>query len=260
MSLLPIIQSLWIGGELSKIEQLSIASFVKNGHEFHLYTYGDVKGIPEGTIIKDANTIIPESEIFTYSKGSYAGFADWFRWKLLLKKGGFWIDTDVVCIKPFNFDSELIFGLESKKLACPAVMSFPKGHEICSFLEENCRLPNKELPYDKPKDKRRKLKRKLLGQGKSHIKWGETGGPEGFTRALKHFDLFKLSKPFTYFFPIHHSNWNSFYDTTLKNDLEFFNDTYAIHLWNEMTRRSNFDKNATFDSNSLVEQLKRKYL
>ena len=39
-----IIQGLWIGSELSMMEQLSIASFLKNGHDYHLYVYGDVKG------------------------------------------------------------------------------------------------------------------------------------------------------------------------------------------------------------------------
>ena len=38
-----IIQSLWIGEELSVMEQLCLSSFVKNGHEVHLYTYEDVK-------------------------------------------------------------------------------------------------------------------------------------------------------------------------------------------------------------------------
>ena len=99
---LPIIQSLWIGGSLSKIEQLCINSFLKNNHEFHLYTYGEVQNIPEGTTVKDANEIINSSEIFTYNGGSYAGFADWFRWELLYKKGGFWVDTDVICIKPID--------------------------------------------------------------------------------------------------------------------------------------------------------------
>lgn len=51
---LPVIQSLWIGGSLSVMEQLCITSFLKNGHPFHLYTYEDVKNIPDGTIVKDA--------------------------------------------------------------------------------------------------------------------------------------------------------------------------------------------------------------
>ena len=43
-----VIQGLWIGSELSMLERLSIASFLDNGHDYHLYTYGDVRGIPDG--------------------------------------------------------------------------------------------------------------------------------------------------------------------------------------------------------------------
>ncbi len=38
----PVIHSLWIGTQLSTMEQLSISSFLKNGHRFHLYVYDDV--------------------------------------------------------------------------------------------------------------------------------------------------------------------------------------------------------------------------
>ena len=45
----PIIQSLWIGKELSVLEQLCICSFLKNGHNFHLYTYEKINNVPDGT-------------------------------------------------------------------------------------------------------------------------------------------------------------------------------------------------------------------
>ena len=63
-----IIQSLWIGGSLSQMEQLSAKSFIEQGHEYHLYTYGSVENIPEGVILRDGNDILDKSEIFTYLK------------------------------------------------------------------------------------------------------------------------------------------------------------------------------------------------
>ena len=83
-----IIQSLWIGGALSKMEQLSARSFIDNGHEYHLYTYGDVKNIPEGVVVKDGNDILPESEIFRYKNGSVSAFSNYFRFMMLHKKRG----------------------------------------------------------------------------------------------------------------------------------------------------------------------------
>ena len=56
-----IMQSLWIGPKLSNMEKLSMQSFIDNGHEYHLYTYGEVDGIPDGVIIKDGNEILDKS-------------------------------------------------------------------------------------------------------------------------------------------------------------------------------------------------------
>lgn len=257
----PIIQSLWIGKEISSVERLSINSFLRNGHEFHLYTYGDVSNIPNGTVIRSANEIIPEDDIFTYQDGSYAIFADWFRWALLRKKGGFWVDTDVVCLKPFEFVDHITFGYETKKFVGTAVLGFPPGHNICEFLERVCCDPNIVLPYDSKKDKARKSGRRSRNEPRSNTGWGEAGGPMGFTKALKHFDLLVHAKPINHFYPIHWSNWSAIFDETFANDCELIKSSYAIHLWNETSREHDeFDKNNSFAKDSLFEQLKTKFL
>ncbi len=97
-----VIQRLWIGERLSPMERLSITSFLRNGHPFHLYVYGKPDGVPEGTVVLDANEILPSSRIFKYAAhNTYAGFANFFRYKLLSEKGGWWVDADTVCLKPF---------------------------------------------------------------------------------------------------------------------------------------------------------------
>lgn len=255
-----LIQTLWIGSELSNLERLSISSFIRDEHEFHLYTYGEVSNVPEGVVYKDANEIIPQSEVFRHKKGSYAIFADWFRWLLLYKKGGFWVDTDMVCLKPFLFESDVVFGFESEGAVCNAVLSFPLGHELPKHLADICESPNTFLEYDSFKDKKRKLKRRLLSKGRSDVGWGEAGGPKGFTRSLRHFGLVEKAMPFTHFYPVHSSNWNSIFDETLGDDIELFKNTYAIHLWNEMSKRSPvFDKNADFPQGSLFEKMKTRF-
>jgi len=110
-----IIQSLWIGSSLSKLEQVCLKSFIDNGHEFHLYTYEDVDNIPEGIIIKDGNEILDKSEIFRYQNGSVSAFSNLFRFTLLYKKGGIWVDTDVICVKPFLFEDEIVIMSEPDK-------------------------------------------------------------------------------------------------------------------------------------------------
>jgi len=256
---LPTIQSLWIGDTLSTIEQLCIRSFLENGHEFNLYSYQNIEGIPEGTNLKDANTIIPEEEVFVSKKGSYALFSDWFRWKLLYEKGGFWVDMDVICLKPFNFDSQIIYGSEGSRV-CNAVIGFPKSHALCKLLMEVCEQPNRILPYDTVKIKVKKLFRRCFANRRNNISWGEAGGPKGFTRALHGLGLYEQSKPVSYFYPIDCLSWNKIFDADSVDD-EILADSYAIHLWNEMSRQqSSFDKNATFAATSLIERLKSRYV
>ncbi|HKB65528.1 MAG TPA: hypothetical protein VKC61_06695 [Pyrinomonadaceae bacterium] len=60
------IQGLWIGRELSLMEQLSISSFLQNGHDYHLYVYEEVKNVPAGTVVRNANEILPAARIFQY--------------------------------------------------------------------------------------------------------------------------------------------------------------------------------------------------
>jgi hypothetical protein len=102
-----IIQSLWIGSPLSLMETLCIRSYLSHGHEFHLYTYGDVGNIPEGTTLRDANEVMPQSvaDKFKYK----ANFSDYFRFTMLLK-GGWYVDMDSICLRPLDFSSEYIFG------------------------------------------------------------------------------------------------------------------------------------------------------
>ena len=259
---LPIIRALWIGDSLSTIEQLSITSFLKNGHEFQLYTYDHIKNIPDGTTIKDGNEILDRSKIVRYQNGSVSLFTNWFRFELLKKYGGFWVDLDVICLKPFDFpETEPVFGLEIEDRICTAIMSFPKNHAFTDFMININKNPNKFLPYDNWEIKKRKLKRKLKGHGLDKTKWGEISGPTGVSNALKHFGIFDKSKHKDCFFPIHYLDWKFIYYSTLKASDKVFEDTYAIHLWNEMSRGvEGFDKNATFSENSLIEDLKRKYL
>ena len=105
------VQSLWVGPKLSELEILSIKSFQKVGHKFILYTYGKVKGIPHGTIVKDGNTIIKKQDLFTFKKGLLP-FSDIFRYKMLYENGGYWVDLDMIALKPLKFREPFIFSSE----------------------------------------------------------------------------------------------------------------------------------------------------
>jgi len=256
------IKTLWIGPSLSVIEQLSLTSFIKCGHRVELFTYDEIQNIPEGVILRDGNEILSETKIFKYkARPSYAGFSNWFRYVMLFKEGGVWVDTDVVCLKPFDFDTDLFFGMQQADYFNVAVLGAEPEIEILGFLAKQAEDPNKFLPYDTFNDKRKKLKRKYLqGNHRGNIRWGELG-PNGFTKAINYFGYSGRALPLTAFYPIHYTCWPTIFDQTYPSVDAYFPDSYAIHLWNEMMRgKKGFDKDKTYHENSLIEELKRRYL
>lgn len=254
------VQCLWIGERLSKVEQICYSSFLHHGHPVHLYCYSEIEGIPEGVMVFDANTIIPESGIFMHRNGSVAPFADLFRWKLLRDKSGYWIDSDLVCMKPFDFEGDIVFGYECFRVAAIGVLKFPEQHALCEFMYQKALHPNRFLPFDTFEDKKKKILRTIKGRNRD-FGWGGSAGPQAFTQVLKHFDLGCHGFPYTYFYPVACHHWESIFDDTLKDDKQLFKHTYAVHLWNEMIRRNpEFDKDADFHPDSLFEHFKRLYL
>ena len=261
---MPIIQALWIGDKLTKLEQLCIASFLHHAHPFHLYTYGNVRGVPKSTQLKDANKIIPESKIFAYYGGSYAGFADWFRWELLFQKGNFWVDMDIICLRPFLFDEDIVFGRQNGLIAA-GVLRFPAGHKISRYMSDKCENPHKFSHMIQSHGiimgTIKKTICKLLNKQRSYISWGEAGGPAGFSKVLKLFNMSYLTMPSHCFYPVPSEDFMSIFDEASSDYYEtMWRNSYAIHLWNERLRRRGYDKNANFSKHSLLEKLKEMYL
>lgn len=140
-----IVNGLWIGKELSNLELLTIHSFISQGHVFHLWTYNPIETeLPAGTEICNAAEIIPVSSVFAYThsnkyghgKGSYAGFSDIFRYKLLYELGGWWVDMDVTCLKPLDFTKPYFFRKHHEMPAVGSVMSAPKGSKLMKLCYE----------------------------------------------------------------------------------------------------------------------------
>ncbi|MGC4938597.1 glycosyltransferase [Kribbella sp. DT2] len=234
-------QTLWVGSSLSALEQLSLASFVKNGHDVHLYVYEEVRSVPAGVGLRDAGTILPEDQIFTYGsqagpgKGSVAAFANLFRYKMLLEKGGWWFDSDMICLKPFDFAEPYVFARQDDVVVNNAVLRVPAESRLMERL------------YDRAT----KLGRDLS--------WGETG-PQLLTEQISQEGLEDFVLPSDTFYPVGY--WSApdlFRADPGGQQMERLEGSYGVHLWNEILRRAKIDKEATFASSSVVESLKRRY-
>lgn len=235
-----IIQGLWIGQELSMLEQLSIASFLLNGHEFHLYVYDDLKNVPEGTVLKAADEILSAERIFQYKdQPTYAGFANFFRYKLLLERGGWWVDMDTICLRRFDFPEAHVFSSEVDKgleVITSGIIKAPAGSGVMAYAWEVCQ-----------------------GKKPEQLVWGETG-PRLMGEAVRKFSLEHFTKPHNVFCPLAYDEWQKVLDPEPALSLQDDQDVYAIHFWNEKWRAAGYDKNGQYSEACLYEQLKRKYL
>jgi hypothetical protein len=263
-----IIQGLWIGPTLSVMEQLSIRSFLANGHEYHLYVYDTPDGVPEGTVLKDANEIIPRDRIWRYKqegffKGSISGFSEQFRYNLLHRRGGWWVDSDVVCLRPFDHPGEVVIASSYEGrhgvLPCTFVLKFPAGGPCTEYLVKTADRPDPDQI------------------GCLEI------GPMLVQKMVRELGLQSCTAPPHHFAPL---NWRGLAfrlvykpaPWNLRSAYRYFywrwhwvfhpdsapgrirRSSYGVHLWNEFWRNLGLDKNETYASGCLYERLKRKYL
>lgn len=234
--MLDVVQSFW-HGRLSTLERLSAASYVANGHPYHLYAYGwPTYDVPKGVEIKDAADIMPKSEMQGFP--SIAQFCDYFRYKLLFRKGGWWSDADSICLRPFDFaeDYVLVRHLRMPPHDYELVMStgnmmFPADSEVMEWAVERCQEIDR-----------------------SKMDW-ETLGPTLMTQAMWKFSL--KWQPSSLFLPIPWWEWGKILEAAAP---PLPKDAYAVHLWNTEWSRARMNKDATYAPESLYEQLKRRYL
>jgi len=219
------------------MEQLCIRSFLANGHGFDLYTYGPVDGAPPGVELRDANEILHESRVFRYSsRDSVAGFANYFRYKLLLERGGWWVDTDVICLKPFDFGHETVFASEMNGehvIRSSAAIRVPPGSEFARYAWGVCE-----------------------SRDPARIEWGETG-PRLVTEAVDTLGLHKFVRSVATFCPIDYPDWEH---VLRPNGTAILPDTHAVHLWQEMWRLARRSRDAEYPRGCLYEDWKRRWL
>ena len=109
-------RSFWFGGDLSPVEHLCLKSFIAHGHRFQLYAYEEVGNVPRGCELLDAATVVPRDQLFLYAHGDHAGtpagFANLFRYTLLDRDGGWWVDTDVLCLRSKIAEPDHVFAMQ----------------------------------------------------------------------------------------------------------------------------------------------------
>lgn len=230
-----IVQTFWMG-QLSVLEKTCLQSFVVNGHDVHLYSYEDI-AVPAGVKVYDANTILSKDKVFIF-QNSLAAFSDMFRYKLLLDKGNYWIDSDVICLKQLNFNEDYVFASEyldinhNTETITSCIIKAPKNDKMIQNNYEYCEQINKNIRA-----------------------WGQIG-PALLNKSVSEYNLQKFVKPAKIFCPTHHMTCTDFVNPERSIQTA---DSYCVHLWNEMWKRNNLDKNRKYHDQCFYEQIKRQY-
>lgn len=227
------IQMFWFGRPMNEIERLSIRSFQAYGHDVHLYSYGPVDGVPGGTVLRDAREIMPQARFDALrARGVKPGpIADIFRYALLFERGGWWSDCDVVCVKPWDFTSDIVFGWQDERVANQAVLRLPAGHDAARRLQVLTAHPNRWMRGDTARRLARKTRDAALGRRTPDaIAWGATG-PAAVTTVMTGTRLLHRGMSAEVFYPV---PWEAATSLYRPGRLSLSSLTYGVHLWNEV--------------------------
>jgi hypothetical protein len=237
-----IVQSFWIGPRLSSLHVLGIRSFLAHGHEYHLYTFDEIENVPEGVRVLDASRLFSRENVFTYQegfgKGSYSAFSNEFRYRLLYEHGGWWVDTDVVCLKPFDFDADFVFACERTPeqtlTTASCVIKSPARSAYLAYCLEVCAAADKAA-----------------------LRWGEIG-PRLMHAAVTRFDLARYRVAPEVFNPVDYFSCAEIVAPDF--DMSRLAGSSAVHLWHQKWKSHYLNQDYEGDPGSLYGELRRRYL
>lgn len=233
MAELPEVASLWIGGRLSWFEQLCLVSFARAGHRVTLYSYAPVANLPEGVEPGDAASIFPAEPMLRHARtGSPAIHADMWRLRLLQKTKAIWVDTDLICLRPFAFGMPHVFGWEKPGLVCNAVLGLPNASPALAGLIDFFSDPYAIAPWLKPWQRRELEEARNAGRPvhMTEQEWGFTG-PASVTWFLERTGEIAHARPEAAFYPIPFRDRNHMILSRHDIGPRLTAETHAVHLW-----------------------------
>lgn len=231
---LPVLHSLWVGDKLKYLERLCLATATKCGHEFVLWSYEpeQLQGVPDNVELRNAADVMPRDKLATYAGSGYVSLgANLWRYELLSKGFGSWVDMDLIFLKPFDFDDEYVFGRQADGQVNNAVLFAPEGSKFTQDLPALARA-NRLPPWFGPKATLKYFWKRLT-HGKMELgdyPWA-TFGPGLLNYAVKKHGLTSNVKATDVFYPIDWPEASLLYGPSDEVERRITPDTYAIHMW-----------------------------
>lgn len=225
--------SLWFGSELGYLEQLSIKSALALGHPYTLYSYEpeQLRGVPPGVDLRDASEVMSDPKRTKHFDGKFKALgSDFFRYELLAKELGYWVDLDLIYLKPFNFEDPYVFGWEREGSINGAVLKMPADSPMLKVLRE---IPERNWcpPFFGPRRKLLYYLARLKGDVElEDLPWG-AAGPALITHLAKTMSLAARAQAQTVFYPIDYFTAEVLFEDRATVEQQLSPDTHAIHMW-----------------------------
>jgi len=258
------INCFWHGRPLGEIEKICLLSMLRQNYKVRLFCYDPIANVPTGIEISDAREIMPRQELLVHRKtGSPSLGSNKFRY-LIMKKGlGVWLDTDVILLKPLPRTSDCIFGWQDKNSICGAVLYLPQNSpiidQICDFVSQEYPIP----PFYE-NSTRFDLQQKSISGHPVDVRdlpWG-VYGPHALTYFVRKNGLTHFAKPSEVFYPIYLTEAHFLLSSKYEMRELLTPSTIAVHLWNNALcdPKENRVGRLVVESGSFLEKFARKQL
>ncbi len=219
--------------------------------------------MPDGIEIEDGRGIIDTNNFVTHALSkSVALFSDLFRFHMIRKIPGIiWVDTDIYCHRPIDFDDDFLFGFEVEKptgggRVNGAVLRLPSHsktlNSMLEFMEDLYPVPEWLAPHQL-----KEIKSRAVSGNPMHVSemiWG-IWGPVGLTAHLRLNGEIRHAKPRDVFYPVHFPDRNVFFRRPFKTWSQVSEQTKTIHLWAPIKKVSAKKHGGLCKAGSFLEQL-----
>ena len=133
-----VVRCFW-HGPFSPYEALCLSSFVAAGTAVELFSEAPVAGLPAGVTRRKAREILDRDVALyrhEFDGPSPSLHSNHFRYALLEKVGGWWIDTDVMLMAASLPAAEIFVARQSDHELNGSAMRFPAGHPLIKAARE----------------------------------------------------------------------------------------------------------------------------
>jgi hypothetical protein len=217
------VASFWAGGPLPALDQACLASFAHAGHQVTLFSFEQLRDLPDGVVLADAGDIVDRSSLDAFiheGKPNLSHFSDYFRYRLFASTGQAWIDTDLLMLRPLeDAQGDNLFAKETPSSICGAIM---------------------RISQDDPK--LAELLRRTEALMHTELAWGATG-PRLLNQVLGSETVLRQAQSADRFFPVHYDDFTKPLLPEHADACEALCEgAVTLHLWNNIIVRLGYWK------------------